>query len=63
MNARTWYEAQAAEAQRQTPLQRVMETYGCDDETAQRYLDLRAEGHNYVQAQLMAGIGDPHDPS
>lgn len=63
MNARTWYEAQAAEAQRQTPLQRVTETYDCDNETAQRYLDLRAEGYNYVQAQLMAGIGDPHDPS
>lgn len=40
-------------------LQRIMETYECDLETAQRYLDLRDEGYNYVQAQLMAGIGDP----
>lgn len=58
-NTLAWYQAQAAEAQRQTPLQRVMETYDCDAEVAQRYLDLRAEGYNYVQAQLMAGIGDP----
>lgn len=43
----------------QTRLQRVMETYECDPETAQRYLDLRDEGYNYVQAQLMAGIGNP----
>lgn len=43
----------------QSQIQRVMETYDCDYETAQRYLDLRAEGYNYVQAQLMSGMSDP----
>lgn len=43
----------------QSQIERVMETYDCDRETAQRYLDLRAEGYNYVQAQLMSGMSDP----
>jgi hypothetical protein len=39
----------------------VMLRYGCDDETAQRYLDLRDEGYPMHQALLMAGLADPSD--
>jgi hypothetical protein len=37
----------------------VMQHFGCSQETAQRYCDLRAEGHGTEQAQLMAGLSDP----
>jgi hypothetical protein len=37
----------------------VMQHFGCSQETAQRYCDLRDEGHGSAQAQLMAGLSDP----
>lgn len=37
----------------------VMQHFGCSQETAQRYCDLRDEGYGSEQAQLMAGLSDP----
>lgn len=35
--------------------------FGCSLADAQRYCDLRDEGHGSYQAALLAGIADPHD--
>lgn len=40
----------------------VMRHYGCTAEVAQRYIDLRDEGHGTEQAALMAGLADPPEP-
>lgn len=40
----------------------VMQHFGCSQDTAQRYCDLRDEGHGTEQAQLMAGLSDPPEP-
>lgn len=42
-------------------LERVMKHYECSAEDAQRYLDLRDEGHSQYAASVMAGIADPHE--
>lgn len=39
----------------------TMRKYGCDQETAQRFLDLREEGYTMYQAKLMSGLGDPDE--
>lgn len=39
----------------------IMKYYGCSSETAQRYIDLREEGHPQHQALLMAGLADPYE--
>jgi hypothetical protein len=39
----------------------IMQAYGCSEETAGRYCDLRAEGYQQHQALLMAGLSDPPD--
>jgi hypothetical protein len=36
-----------------------MRQFGCTQETAQRYCDLRDEGYSMEQAKLMAGLSDP----
>lgn len=41
----------------------VMQRYGCDSESAQRYMDLREEGYLQHEALLMAGLSDPPDDS
>jgi hypothetical protein len=43
-------------------INRLIRKYGCDSETACRYLDLREEGYPMHQALLMAGLTDPPDP-
>lgn len=40
-------------------VENIMRQYDCDAETAQRYCDLRDEGHQQYQAQVMAGLRDP----
>jgi hypothetical protein len=40
----------------------IMQHYGCSQETAQRYIDLRDEGYPQHQALLMAGLSDPPEP-
>jgi hypothetical protein len=42
-------------------LPNIMKAYACSEETAQRYMDLRDEGHSIEQAKLMAGLSDPHE--
>lgn len=42
-------------------VQNVVQRYGCDAETAQRYIDLRDEGYPQHQALVMAGLADPHE--
>lgn len=37
----------------------IVQHYGCSQETAQRYIDLRDEGYPQHQALLMAGLSDP----
>lgn len=39
----------------------IVAHYGCSQETAQRYMDLRDEGYPMHQALLMAGLSDPPD--
>ena len=39
----------------------IMCRYGCSSESAQRYIDLREEGHYQHQALLMAGLTDPSE--
>jgi hypothetical protein len=36
-----------------------MEMYKCDFETAERYCDLRDEGHSVYEAKLLSGLCDP----
>lgn len=43
-------------------LQRIMAHFGCSQEAAQRFIDLRDEGYSIDQAALMAGLSDPPDP-
>lgn len=43
----------------ESEVQRVMDRYGCDQEDAVKYLDLREEGYSQYQATVMAGIHDP----
>jgi len=38
-----------------------MQHYGCDEERAQRYIDLREEGYPQYQALLMSGMADPYE--
>lgn len=45
-----------------TRLQRTMLQYNCSAADAQRFIDLRDEGHSITQAALMAGLTDPADP-
>lgn len=40
-------------------VENIMRQYDCDSETAQRYCDLRDEGHPQHAALLMAGLADP----
>lgn len=40
-------------------VENIMKQYDCDQETAQRYCDLRDEGHQQYQALVMAGLRDP----
>lgn len=41
---------------------RVRQVYpDANDETIQRYLDLRDEGYDQYRASLMAGMADPED--
>ena len=40
-------------------VENIMKQYDCDSETAQRYCDLRDEGHPQYQALVMAGLRDP----
>lgn len=42
-------------------IMRIMNQYGCSAETAQRYIDLREEGHPSYQAGIMAGLRDPDE--
>ena len=42
-------------------LPNVIRHFECDEETAQRYIDLREEGYDSYQAAVMAGLKDPHD--
>lgn len=37
----------------------IMRVYECDYDTAERYCDLRDEGHSVFQARIMAGLADP----
>lgn len=37
----------------------VMQQFGCSQDAAQRYCDLRDEGYSTDQAKLMAGLSDP----
>ena len=39
----------------------IMQAYGCSEDTAGRYCDLRTEGYSREQALLMAGLSDPPD--
>lgn len=39
----------------------VAEKYGCSLDAARIYCDLREEGYRMHQAELMAGLTDPHD--
>lgn len=38
---------------------RIMASYGCSQESADYFIELRAEGYSVDQAALMAGISDP----
>ena len=58
---REHYESMTREAMRLSPIERVMDAFKCSREDAQRYLDLREEGHSQYEAALMAGLADPHD--
>ena len=42
-------------------LKRAMVQYDCTIEDAQRYLDLRDDGHSQYAAALMAGLTDPSE--
>ena len=42
-----------------TRLQRVMQQHKCDEDTAQRYIDLRDEGYSIFVAKVMSGLADP----
>lgn len=42
-------------------VENIMRQYDCDQETAQRYCDLRDEGHQQFPALVMAGLADPPD--
>ncbi len=44
---------------REERIKRICETYGCTQEDACRFIDLREEGHGVYQAAVMAGISDP----
>lgn len=44
-----------------TRMQRLMSQYQCSAADAQRFIDLRDEGHSITQAALMAGLTDPPD--
>jgi hypothetical protein len=44
-------------------LPNVTAHFRCSEESAQRYIDLRDEGHGSYQAALMAGLADPWEPS
>lgn len=37
----------------------VMQHFGCTAEAAQRYIDLRDDGHGVYVAAVLAGIADP----
>lgn len=39
----------------------VMQHFGCTAEEAQRYIDLRDEGHSSYASSLMAGLSDPEE--
>ena len=39
----------------------IMERYGCDEKTAQRYIDLREEGYSQYVAAVMSGLRDPDE--
>lgn len=41
----------------------VMEQFDCDDERANRYLDLRDEGYSRNAALVMSGLKDPSYPA
>ena len=41
-------------------IETVMTRYGCDAESAHRYLDLVEEGYTRYQAVIMAGLADPN---
>jgi hypothetical protein len=43
-------------------IERVMSQYNCDADDAQRFIDLRDDGHGVYAAALMAGLADPPDP-
>lgn len=52
------------EAQAFVPMtrqQRIMNTYNCSAEDAQRFIDLREDGHSTYEASVMAGLADPHE--
>ena len=52
------------EAQAFVPMtrqERIMNTFNCSAEDAQRFIDLREEGYSTYQASVMAGIADPHE--
>lgn len=42
-----------------TRIERVMIQFGCDEADAQRYIELREEGYNPFQAEVIAGLSDP----
>jgi hypothetical protein len=41
-------------------LRATMDRWGCSAEDAQRYLDLREEGHSTYAASVMSGLADPY---
>ena len=44
-----------------TRQERIMAHYGCTAEDAQRFIDLREDGHSTYEASVMAGLADPHE--
>lgn len=42
-------------------VENIMEHFECDEETAQRYIDLRDEGHQRYQAMVLSGLCDPDE--
>lgn len=41
-------------------VKRIMEKYECAREDAERFIDLREEGHAVYQAAVLAGLADPN---
>lgn len=44
-----------------TRQERIIAHYGCTAEDAQRFIDLREDGHSTYEASVMAGLADPHE--